>query len=70
MAVNDNTADIVMYGLLLLLPLSALAARRLPMKNTAKMVLAWVAIFGFAFILVAAWQSVTGVGAALGGIFR
>ena len=66
---TDQSFDIFFYLLLLVLPLSALAARRLPMKDSFKMALAWVAIFGVAFILVYLWQQATGTGAALGGLF-
>lgn len=45
--------DIVYYGLILLLPLSALMARRIPIGQTARMALIWVAIFGVAFVVVA-----------------
>ena len=66
---NDRSAEIIYYALWLILPISALAARRIPMKDTFKMALAWVAIFGILFILVVAWQQAFGVGAGLGGIF-
>lgn len=39
---------------MLLLPLSALMARRLPLPRTLALVLVWVAIFGVA-LLVAGW---------------
>ena len=66
---TDQSFDIFFYLLLLVLPISALAARRLPMKDSFKMALAWVAIFGVAFILVYLWQQATGTGGALGGLF-
>ncbi|MDQ2893508.1 MAG: TIGR02281 family clan AA aspartic protease [Pseudomonadota bacterium] len=47
-----RVADVVFYGLFLLLPLSALFARRLPIARTATMALAWLAIFGMALLLV------------------
>lgn len=65
----DRSADALYMLLWLVLPISALAARRIPMKDTLKMALAWVAIFGIAFILVAAWQRAVGTGAAVGGLF-
>ncbi len=58
---GDTTASTLFYALLLILPLSALLARRLPMKQVAKMALAWVAIFAVALLLatqrhrVSAW---------------
>jgi uncharacterized membrane protein YhaH (DUF805 family) len=67
--VTDRSFDAFYYLLWLILPISALAARRLPIKDSLKMALAWLAIFGIAFILVYTWQQATGTGAALGGLF-
>ena len=50
---------IVLYVLVLILPLSALAARRLPIGDAIKMALAWVAIFGVLLIVVTRWQGAT-----------
>ena len=48
---GDDNASLI-YGLLAaMLLISSLAARRLPIKQLAKMVLAWVAIFAGVFIL-------------------
>lgn len=47
---TDKVANAVLLALMLLLPLSALAARRLPLSGLAKMAAAWVAIFGVALI--------------------
>jgi len=66
---NDRSADILYYALWLILPISALAARRIPMKDSLKMALAWVAIFSILFVLVVAWQQAFGVGAGLRGFF-
>lgn len=66
---TDQSFDIVFYLLLLILPISALAARRLPIKDSLKMALTWLAIFGVLFILVYLWQQATGTGAALGSLF-
>jgi uncharacterized membrane protein YhaH (DUF805 family) len=66
---NDQSADVFFYALLLILPISALVARRIPMRDTFKMALAWVAIFGVLFLLVEAWQQAFGVGAGLRGFF-
>jgi len=66
---NDR-ADALYYLLWLILPISALAARRIPMKDSFKMALAWIAIFLTLFIVVALWQQASGVGGALGGLFR
>ena len=65
---NDNL-NIVFLALCLVLPISALAARRLPLSSMAKMALAWVAIFGAAFALVELWQMVTGAGTIFGRYF-
>lgn len=46
------TADAVFYALLLLLPLSALIARRVPIGTMARHVLAWIAIFAVVILLV------------------
>ena len=49
---GDRTADVLFYGLFLLLPLSALFARRLPIGSVMKMAVAWIAIFGLALLVV------------------
>ena len=49
---GDRTADVIFYGLFLLLPLSALFARRLPIGSVMKMAVAWIAIFGLAMLVV------------------
>ena len=66
---NDRSADILYYALWLILPISALAARRIPMKDSLKMALAWVAIFSVLFVLVVLWQQAFGAGAGLRGFF-
>lgn len=38
------------------LVLSALIARRLPLKDSLKMALIWVAIFGFLYLILSWWQ--------------
>ncbi len=53
--------DIVYYGLILLLPLSALMARRIPIGQTFRMALMWIAIFGAAFLVVAQRDRLTGL---------
>ncbi len=52
----DATMTIVLYALVLILPLSALAARRLAIGDAVKLALAWIAIFGVLFIVVTLWQ--------------
>lgn len=50
---SEPTAmELVSYLLVLILPLSALAARRLPPGSVLKMALGWIAIFGVLAILV------------------
>jgi aspartyl protease family protein len=44
--------------LMLILPLSALAARRLPLGSVLKMILAWVAIFAVLILVVGNWHRV------------
>ena len=44
--------DVVFYVLLLVLPLSALLAQRMPLGSTLKMAAAWVAIFVVALLLM------------------
>lgn len=51
--------DIVYYGLILLLPLSALAARRIPIGQTLRMALIWIGIFGVAFLVIAQRERLT-----------
>ena len=67
---SDDRFYAAYMALMLILPISALAARRLPVGNTVKMALAWFAIFGLVFVLVVLWQSVGGTGALFGGASR
>ena len=46
------TADLILYGLLILLPLTALIARRPALGQTLKFALAWIAIFAVGLLLV------------------
>lgn len=52
---NDQVGQALIYAVLLILPLSALAARRLPMATTLKYALAWAAIFGVGVLFVASF---------------
>lgn len=61
----DQTANLVYSLLFLLLVLSSLIARRLPLRQSAKYVLVWVAIFAGAIVLYSfrhvagqAWEQV------------
>lgn len=49
---SDNGANLLLYGLLLLLPLAALLARRPPLGQTLKFAFAWVGIFAVGLLLV------------------
>ena len=57
---NDTVFDTLYLVLLLILPISALAARRLPITQTLKMALAWAAVFAAMFLLVSLWQGAFG----------
>ena len=63
---SDDSFGAVYLALLLILPMSALVARRLPIAATLKLALAWVAVFGMLFVLIALWQSATGTGSMPG----
>lgn len=45
------SGQVLFYALALLLPLSALIARRPPAREVVKYALAWIAIFGLGFLL-------------------
>ena len=50
---SDTTGNVIFYLLLLVLPLSALFARRLPLGRVAVMALAWIGIFATGLVVVA-----------------
>jgi aspartyl protease family protein len=52
---SDTVAQALIYALILILPISALAARRLPMRTTVKYVIAWVAIFAVGTAILASF---------------
>lgn len=56
---NDTSMNVVFYLALLVLPLSALASRRLPLGSTLKIAAVWVAIFAGGLLLYGAWQALT-----------
>lgn len=66
---TERSFDVFYFALLLVLPISALVARRLPLGDTIKQALAWLAIFVLLFALVVLWQGATGLGSAVGGAF-
>lgn len=49
---SDTVFQALFYGLLLVLPLSALAARRVPAALVLRYAAAWIAIFGAGLLLV------------------
>ena len=53
-------SQMLYLGVVLVLPVTALLARRLPIGRTIRMALAWAAIFLFAFLAVEAWRSMAG----------
>ena len=50
---NGQTGNAIFYALLLILPLSALFARRMPLGRVAVMALAWVGIIATGLVIVA-----------------
>lgn len=50
---SDQTGNAIFYALLLILPLSALFARRMPLGRVAMMALAWIGIFATGLFIVA-----------------
>lgn len=56
---HPDTGTAIFYALLLILPLSSLVARRMPIGQVAKMVLSWVAIFGV-LLLAVTWATRSG----------
>lgn len=49
---SDQTGNAILYALLLILPLSALFARRMPLGRVAVMALAWIGIFATGLLIV------------------
>ncbi|RST31100.1 TIGR02281 family clan AA aspartic protease [Sphingomonas ginkgonis] len=63
---NDDAAPRAVYLLIIIVMIaSSLAARRLPLRETAKMALAWVAIFGVVFALFVFRDDFSTLGARL-----
>lgn len=58
---TDRVMDFVYYGLILLLPLSALAARRIPLGQAAKLALIWVGIFAAGYLVIAQRDRLSGL---------
>jgi aspartyl protease family protein len=58
---GDRGAQFALYAVMLILPLSALVARRLPLKPVLKMALAWVAIFVVALLIASQRDRLSGL---------
>ncbi len=58
---TDRGADLLLYGILLILPLAALIARRPPLGQTLKMALAWAGIFAVGLVVASQWQRLGGI---------
>lgn len=50
---NDDTARAIMLALWIMLVASALFSRRIPMKQTFRLAIVWIAIFGTLFVIAA-----------------
>lgn len=61
---SDDAGQILFYGIMILLPLSALIARRVPLGPTLKMAAAWIGIFIVGLVLVGQRDRLSGL---LGG---
>lgn len=53
---TDKSAEALFYAVWLVFPLSALLARRMPLASTARMALAWAAIFAGMLVLAVGWR--------------
>jgi aspartyl protease family protein len=58
---TDRGADLLLYGILLILPLAALIARRPPLGQTLKMALAWAGIFAVGLVVANQWHRLGGI---------
>ena len=63
---GDRTADFLMYAAMLILPLSALLARRVPLKRTLAIALAWIAIFAVGLLVATQRDRLSGIAALFG----
>lgn len=57
----DRAAQFALYAVMLILPLSALVARRSAVKPTLKMALAWVGIFAVGLLIASQRDRLSGV---------
>ncbi|RMB35960.1 hypothetical protein C8J47_1485 [Sphingomonas sp. PP-F2F-G114-C0414] len=58
---DDRAAQFALYAVMLILPLSALVARRLPLKPVLKMALAWVVIFAIGLLIATQRDRLSGL---------
>lgn len=58
---GDRAAQFALYAVMLILPVSALVARRLPLKPVLKMGLAWVGIFAIALLIASQRDRLSGL---------
>ena len=63
---GDRAADFLMYAAMLVLPLSALLARRVPLKRTLAMAMAWIAIFAVGLLAATQRDRLSGIAALFG----
>src|SRR4051812_11438748 len=57
----DRAAQFALYAVMLILPLSALVARRIAVKPMLKMALAWVGIFAVGLLIASQRDRLSGV---------
>ncbi len=58
---GDRAAQFALYAVMLILPLSALVARRIPLAPVLKMALAWVGIFAVGLLLASQRDRLSGL---------
>ncbi len=58
---GEQGAELLFYAMALLLPLSSLLSRRVPIGQTLKMALAWIGIFGVGLVLVSQREKIGAV---------
>ncbi|RYF03479.1 MAG: hypothetical protein EOO77_30990 [Oxalobacteraceae bacterium] len=63
---GERAAQFALYATMLILPLAALAARRLPANRVLRVALAWVAIFTVGTVVVVLLQQIGLVGTQFG----
>ena len=64
---GERAAQFALYATMLILPMTALAARRLPASRVLKIALAWVAIFAVGAVVVVVLQRIGLMGTQSGG---